>query len=145
MPIDLLVRYLHFLGIFIWVATLTVEWVLIKPEMSRRSLKRLAKIDGLYGLSAILVVSMGFLLWLKVGKPAEFYNGNHIFYTKVGLAVLVGLLSIYPTIFFAKQSKGKDLDEMVVIPASIRKTVTVELILMAIIPLLATLMAGGIG
>lgn len=145
MTLDILVRYLHFLGIFLWIGSLTAEWVLLQAEVSRKTIKRLASIDRLYGFSAILVVGMGFLLWFVVGKPAEFYNSNGIFHLKIGLAIIVGLLSLYPTIFFARNRKGTDLDTLIVIPLRVRQIVLLQLLIMALIPLLATLMAAGIG
>lgn len=142
---EIIVRYLHFIGIFTWVSALAAQWLLLQPVLTRRAIQRLAKIDMVYGLSAVLVVGMGLTLWFGVGKPAEFYNTNGIFHLKVTLAVLVGLLSIIPTIFFARQRKGNAPEELVEVPAKIKRIVTLELILMAIIPLLATLMAAGIG
>lgn len=144
MTIDIIIRYLHFLGILTWACTLVAEWVILRPELSRAELQRLARIDGVYGLSAIVVVATGLVQWLAVGKPADFYTGNMIFYTKVSLAVVVGLLSIYPTVFFLRERKG-EADDLVTIPARVRQFIRWELILLTIIPLLAALMANGVG
>lgn len=142
---EAIVRYLHFIGIISWVSALVAQWFLLKPSLSRAEIQRLAKIDTVYGISAVLVVGMGLTLWFGVGKPAEFYNSNGIFHAKVGLAAVVGLLSIAPTVFFARNRKGDDPAEAVDVPASVRRIVLLELAIMAIIPLLATIMATGIG
>ena len=142
---EIIVRYLHFIGIFTWVSALVAQWLLLQPEMRRSEIQRLARIDLVYGLSAVLVVGMGLTLWFGVGKPAEYYNSNGLFHLKVSLAVVVGLLSIYPTVFYAKERKGDDPDQRIAVPPKIKRFVVLELILMAIIPLLATLMAAGIG
>lgn len=142
---EAIVRYLHFIGILSWVSALAAQWLLLKPSLSRAEIQRLAKIDTVYGISAVLVVGMGLTLWFGVGKPAEFYNSNGIFHTKVGLAAVVGLLSIAPTVFFARNRKGDDPAEVVEVPASVRRIVLLELAIMAIIPLLATIMATGMG
>ncbi|MEL6357928.1 MAG: DUF2214 family protein, partial [Bacteroidota bacterium] len=141
----ILIRYLHFLGIFVWIGTLVAEWTLLQPELPRRTIKRLIKIDRVYGVSAIFVVAMGLLMWLGVGKPAEYYSNNPLFILKVTLAIIVGLLSIYPTRFFSRQRKGEDLDTMIVIPVRVRQLVLAQLLTMIVIPLLATLMAAGVG
>ena len=142
---DLLVRYFHFLGIFVWVGALGVEAILLADQLSRRTLRQLLRIDRVYGLAAIIVVATGLLQWFVVGKPAEFYTPNPLFHTKVGLAILVGLLSIYPSIFFSKNSKGEDVEIMVAVPKRVRQLVYWQLLLMALIPLLAVLMAAGVG
>ena len=85
-------------------------------------------------------------LWLgEIGKPAAFYTENHLFLTKVGLFVIVGLLSIHPTIFFLKNQKGEDDTELVDIPKSIKIVLRIELLILFTMPLLATMMAKGIG
>lgn len=144
MALDILFRYLHFISIFTLVASVVGEHLLLKKEMTRREIRRMAIVDGVYGLSAILVVAAGLTLWFGVGKPAEFYSRNWIFHTKVGLAILMGLLSIYPTVFFIKNRKG-DQEEIVSIPLGIVWTIRAELLIILIIPLLATIMAKGIG
>ena len=87
--------------------------------MSRYEIKRIPKIDGIYGLGAILVLVAGLLLWFAVGKPAQFYSRNWIFHTKLTMFVVLGLLSIYPTIFFLKNRKGDDLDTEITVPKAV--------------------------
>jgi putative membrane protein len=141
---EILLRYLHFISIFAVVSTVVAEHLILKPQMTRREIKRLSSIDGVYGLASILVVGAGLTMWFGVGKPAEYYTQNWIFLTKMGLFVIVGLLSIYPSVFFARQRKG-DPAELVELPNSIKWSIRAELLLLALIPLMATLMARGIG
>lgn len=144
MHLEIFVKYLHFVCIFIIVSVIVVEHLLLKPEMNRKAISQLARIDGLYGMSAVLLLAAGFTLWFGVGKPAIFYSHNWIFHFKLGLFLCVGLLSIYPTVFFIKQRKG-DPDEMVSIPKKIKILIRMELLLLFTIPLLAVLMAKGVG
>ena len=125
------------------VAALFAEWVLIKAEMKRSEIKRIGRIDGLYGVGAILVVLAGLALWLWVGKPAEFYNENGLIHVKLGLFTLVGLLSIIPTIFYLKNGKG-DPEETVSIPVKIKILISVQLIILILMPFLASAMALGV-
>jgi putative membrane protein len=138
------IKYAHFLSIFFIVASLSAEYILLKNEMTRKEIGRLATIDGIYGISALILLAAGFSLWFWVGKPAEFYSKNWIFMTKLTLFIIVGLLSIIPTIYFLKQRKG-DVGEIVVIPKKIKMMVRIELLILFLIPLLATLMSKGIG
>ncbi len=145
MMAEILVRYFHFLGIIAIVGGLVGEHLIMKPVMSRREIKRMAILDAVYGAGAIVAIGMGFTLWFGVGKPADFYSQNWIFHTKVGLAILLGILSLPPTLFFNKHKKGKDLDTQIELPKRIMMFIRIELLLLVIIPLCATLMAKGIG
>lgn len=144
MEFELICRYLHFICIILIAGTLTAEHLLLKPRMSRGELNRLSRIDLVYGISAIVLVFAGLSLWLWVGKPAEFYSKNWIFHLKLTLAIALGLMSLPPTIYFLKNRKG-DQDEMVDLPKSLIRWVRLELLLLIILPLLAVLMARGIG
>lgn len=138
-------RYLHFLSILTIAATVLSEYLLLKPVMTRKEIARLSKIDAFYGLAAIVLLGAGLTLWFGgISKPTFFYSKNWIFHLKVGLFALVGILSIYPTVFFIKQRKG-DAAENIAIPSKLIWMIRLELILLLIIPLLATLMARGIG
>jgi len=140
----IIVKYLHFLGIFGVVGTLLIELFYVKSAMSREQISRISKIDGIYGLSAIIVLFAGLTMWFWVGKPAELYSRNWILHTKVTLFIVVGILSIFPTVFFLKQRKGSPNDQ-VTIPSKIINMIRLEVFLLFIIPLLAVLMANGIG
>jgi len=142
---EIFLKYLHFLCIFAIVASLAGEHLLLKKQMSRTEIKRLSILDAVYGIAALLLLAAGLTLWLGgVGKPTTFYSNNWIFLLKIGLFSLLGLLSIYPTIFFLKERKGEATD-LVAIPSSIFWLVRLELLLLAMIPLCASLMAKGIG
>jgi len=112
--------------------------------MTRLELKRLSRIDAIYGLAALTLLGAGLKLWLGgVGKPAAFYSQNWIFQLKLTCFLTIGLLSIYPTVFFIK-NRG-DQNEVVKIPPTIFWLLRMELILLFIIPLLAGLMSRGFG
>lgn len=138
------VRYVHFVSIFFIVSAVAAEYILIKDSMTRKEIKRLSLIDAIYGVNAIILLAAGFSLWLWIGKPAEFYSKNWIFHTKLLLFIIIALLSIYPTVFFIRERKG-DQNEKVTIPTKIKLMIRIELLLLFIIPLLAGLMAKGIG
>lgn len=145
MTTELFLRYIHFISIFAIVGSLTSEHLLLRSTLSRLEIKRLSNIDGVYGMAALTLLAAGLTLWLGgYGKPTSFYSQNWIFHTKIGLYVVIGLLSIYPTVFFLKNRKG-DPEENVTIPKSIFWMIRIELLLMFILPMLAGLMSRGIG
>jgi len=145
MNTEIILRYVHFISIFAIVGSLMSEHLLLKKEMTRLELGRIARIDAVYGIAALSLLAAGLTLWLgSIGKPAVFYTKNWIFHTKLTCFILIGLLSIYPTVFFIKNRKGNP-DELVKIPSIIFWMLRFEILLLFIIPLLAGLMAKGIG
>ncbi len=144
MTLEIVLRYLHFISIFAIVGSLVSEHLLLKQTLLRSEIKRLAVIDAVYGIAALTLLVVGLTLWLgSVGKPAAFYTKNWIFHTKITLFATIGILSIYPTVFI-KNRKGNATD-VIQIPKSIFWLLRFELLLLFIIPLLAGLMAHGIG
>ena len=140
---DIIVRYIHFLGIIGLSAALIGEHLLIAPKVSAKRLRQLAVVDGIYGFSAILVLVAGLLLWFWVGKPADFYSKNWVFHLKVTVFVVIALLSIYPTVFLMKNRKTQK--EFVEIPKKLIMLLRIEILLLLILPLLAVMMSRGIG
>ncbi|MCA4897920.1 MAG: DUF2214 family protein [Bacteroidota bacterium] len=145
MTTELFLRYIHFISIFAIVGSLVSEHMLLQKELTRAQLARLAKIDAVYGIAAIALLAAGLTLWLgSYGKPAVVYSKNWVFHTKVSLFVIIGLLSIYPTVFFLKSRKGNP-EENVQVPPVVFMMLRLELLLLFIIPLLAGLMSRGVG
>ena len=134
--------FLHFLSAFGLVSTVILERVLFKPSLSATEVKRLAKIDGLYGLSAITVLIVGFLRVFYFEKGSEFYFSNPMFHIKLTAFIIIGLLSIYPTVKLLKWRKSK---EDITIDPDVFKRITrvlnIELILLVVLMLSASLMA----
>lgn len=145
MNLEIVLRYIHFISIFAIVGTLVSEHLLLKKQLTRAEIGRLARVDAVYGIAALTLIAAGLTLWLGgVGKPSEWYTKNWIFHTKLTCFLTIGLLSIYPTIFFIKNRKGNP-DEVVQIPGKLFMMLRLELLLLFIIPLLAGLMSKGIG
>lgn len=141
---EILLRYLHFISIFAIVGALVSEHLLLKKEMTPLEIKRLSRIDAIYGLAALTLLGAGLTLWFSgIGKPTIYYSKNWIFHLKITCFAIIGLLSIYPTIFFIK-NRG-DQNHAVKVPAIIFWLLRFELLLLLIIPLLAGLMAKGVG
>jgi putative membrane protein len=145
MTTEILLRYIHFICIFTIVGTLVSEHLLLKKEMTRKEIAGLAKIDAVYGIAALTLLIAGFTLWLgSYGKPSVYYTKNWVFHLKLTAFICIGLLSIYPTVFFLKQRKGS-ADEIVTVPKTVFTMLRLELVLLFIIPLLAGLMSRGVG
>jgi putative membrane protein len=144
MTTEIILRYLHFVSIFTIVSALVAEHLLLKKRMTPTELGRLSRIDAVYGVAALTLLAVGLTLWLgDIGKPSEFYSKNWIFHLKLTLFTLVGLFSIYPTVFFLKNRDSKQ--DILEVPSLVFWMIRLELLLLFIIPLLAGLMAKGNG
>jgi len=137
-------QYAHLIGFASLVAALILELVLHKPEVDGNTARKLAMADALYGVSAAVVLITGLLNVFYFGKPAAYYGHNFIFHIKMTVFLLVFLVSIYPTIQFIKARQTQP-DATVSYPRLVRPLLWVEMLLVAIIPLLGVMMARGYG
>jgi putative membrane protein len=144
----LLLEYLHYLSIFVLFALLSVEHVQFKLPLDLRRARSLLITDLAYGACAMLVLITGaWRLWLE--KGLDYYLNNGFFLAKLGLVLLVGLLSSLPTLTFINWRN--DLKAGTVPTPSPRQArwvigiIRLELLLLMMIPLLAVLMARGQG
>jgi putative membrane protein len=115
----------------------------IAPRITGEDARNLARIDGVYGISAVFVFLFGLTLWLWIGKPAEFYSSNPLFHLKVGIFFLAALISLYPTQFFFRHRKSTAQE--IAVPRLLIWALRTEIVLLLILPVLAVLMARGIG
>ena len=141
--------YVHILFVIVIIICLVIEYRGLRYEMKWEKLLSIFRVDGMYGLAAVVVATTGLLNWFYFGKGSDYYTSNTIFIIKFSLFNLVGLLSIYPTVWFFRYKKRHKANPPETIKISnvtrIKTFIAVELTIMAIIPLLATLMANGIG
>ncbi len=140
-----IVTYLHFISIFILFSTLTVELSIIKKDMTRNSILTFRKTDLFFGIFAGLTILTGLLRMYHFGKGVDYYLSNPLFVLKFSLFILVGLLSIYPTVYFLKIKKSKMETEKIKYFKLILLIIRLELILLLLIPFLGVLVAKGIG
>ena len=95
-----LFAFLHHLAAFTLVGALTVEFVLIKDELTIHSARKLVYTDLVFGASAGIMLVVGLLRVFYFEKGASYYFHSLPFIAKLSLFALVGLLSIYPTLTF---------------------------------------------
>jgi putative membrane protein len=142
---NILIPYLHYIGIMALMGSLITEHVMLKPGISKKQLKSLATVDLLYGISLVVVLVTGLLRWFVIDvKGVDFFSKNPLFHIKLTLFVIVVILSVFPTMKFLKWRK-----ESATIPSDkeLKKQlmfIRIELLLMAIIPLLAVMVANGV-
>ena len=145
---EVLVVYLHFAAMTLISVSLAIEYLICVPALARQKVQLLARIDLLYLIAAVLAVATGVARLVWFGKGAGFYLHNPVFYLKLALFVAVGLISVPPTMQYLRWMRGLKTGTDAVADFEVlrvRRYVLVELVLFAFIPLLAVLMARGIG
>lgn len=142
---DFILASLHHLLVFGLVAMLVAESVLLRGTLDRPTLQRLAGIDMGYGLTAMALIAVGICRVVFGIKGSDFYLHNPWFHAKMGAFVLVGLLSILPTVRFLRWRKALAADPIFLPDASeaarMRTIVRFELVLLAAIFIFAAAMA----
>ncbi|TAG81846.1 MAG: DUF2214 family protein [Burkholderiales bacterium] len=148
MSLDANLAILHHLLAFGLVGLLMAEWAVLRGVASPESVRFLSKIDLAYGLVAGLLLIVGYLRLRYGVKGSAFYSGNPVFWLKIAFFFATGLVSIIPTIAFIRWSRA--LKAAGALPASaqwvrMRRLVTLELHLLALVMIFAAIMARGIG
>ncbi|MGZ3237921.1 MAG: DUF2214 family protein, partial [Burkholderiaceae bacterium] len=95
-----LLAFLHFLAAFGIVCTLFFEWLTFSKTPTWIEAKRIQLCDRWYGIFAGIILIVGFLRVYFFEKGSAYYFSNPFFLLKLSLFLIVGLLSIYPTLKF---------------------------------------------
>jgi putative membrane protein len=149
MTLEAILAYLHLLAILTLVVFLSSEAALCRVEwMNAKVVERLGKVDMVYGIASGAVLLTGVArTWWGV-KGTSWYWTNPLLHTKLALFVVIGLLSIKPTMMFARWRK--ELKATGALPSDgqvrlARRLVMVQAHLLVLIPLAAVFLARGFG
>jgi putative membrane protein len=142
-----LFAFLHHLCAFTLVSAVAIEFVLIRGELTLSSARRLQVTDLVLGVAAGALFVIGLLRVFFFEKGADYYFHSHAFLTKFSLFIVIGLLSIIPTMEFLSWRGAISAGQVPVIAAKKLRQVTMvihsELLAIVIILLCAAIMARG--
>ena len=144
-----LIAYVHYLGIILCFGSLLFERLTLKVGLNKNETISMTIADVVYGLAGVAILVTGILRVKYFGQGGDFYTSNPVFWIKVSLYILVGLLSLYPTTTYIlwaiplSKNKLPEISENLV--KRFRLIITTELVGFATIPLFATFMARGVG
>jgi putative membrane protein len=102
---DLLLAATHHvfaLGLF---GLLAMEYAALNPPLL--DLNRVLRLDALYGVSALLMLSVGFARVIWGSKGAGFYLSNPWFWAKMCAFALTALISLTPTFTFLSWRRAR--------------------------------------
>ncbi len=132
---------LHFLTVGALAAVLFAEWSQLRGRLEAGQIGFLLKLDLSYLLLAVLVLASGFARATLGDKPWVFYAHHPAFHAKLGLFVLIGLISVVPTFRFFRWRRAGVAEQAEVLAT--RRWLLAELLLLPLIPLCAVLLARG--
>lgn len=149
MDLDLLLASAHHLSVFTLVAIYAAEWALLRPGLSGQRIAQLARIDAAYGVLAGVVIIVGIMRVIFGALGWQYYVANPVFWAKMAAFVVVGLLTIPPTLAIRRWAKaGKGMNEYAPPEAEIRRHrrfVHLQAGVLLLIPIFAAMMARGYG
>ena len=149
MTFEAILAYLHLLAILTMVVFISSEAALCRIDwLNAKVVERLARIDMVYGIAAIAVLATGIArTWWGV-KGTAWYWTNPLLHIKLTLFIIVGVLSIFPTLTYLRWRKTLRATGALPTEPEIRKTrklVMIQAHIIALIPLFAVFLARGFG
>lgn len=146
---DLVLASAHHLAVFALVSLFAAEFALLRPGLSGPRIRQLAWVDAAYGAVAGLVIVVGIIRVIFGAVGWEYYVGNHAFWGKMGAFLVMGLLTVPPTMAIRGWLKaggdGADYappaDEL----ARQRRFLHIQAGVLVLIPIFAAAMARGYG
>ena len=149
MELDWTLASLHHLAVFTLVALLASEIALTSGAIEGTAVARLARVDAAFGIAAAAVVVFGVARVFLGDKGAAYYGANSLFQAKMTIFVVVGGLSVLPTLRilrWRREARGHPQFRVEAnAVAKIRRILWLEAGLVALLPILAAGMARGFG
>lgn len=142
--LDLVLAILHHFFVFALFGVLFAEFVLVRKGMDTATVARVPLIDAWYGILAVLIIIVGFSRAVFAAKGWTYYAHDLFFWAKIGTFVVIGLLSVPPTIAYLRWRRAGTVptDEAV---ATIRRYLLGQLLLFPLLLAFAAAMARGYG
>ena len=142
--LDLVLAICHHLLIFALFGVLLAELIFVRKGMAFTAVVRTQAVDLWYGVLAALILAVGFSRAVFAAKGWLYYQHNAFFWAKIGTFLLIGLLSVPPTLRFIawRRVEVSPPDEAV---TTVQRYLHAEIVLFALLPIFAAAMARGYG
>ncbi len=144
---DILIPYLHIIGIMILTGSLMAMYILVTSGLSKTRIELISNMNVLYWVVLAVILITGLIRWFMIGKHASFYNDNPLFHTKLTLFAIIAILAVFSSIRIGKWKSLTNMGRLADI--SDRESdkflwlLRIQFLLIAIIPFLAIMVADG--
>lgn len=123
MTFEAVLASVHLLAILTLVVFLTSQAALCRMEwMNAAVVQRLAKLDMIYGMAAIVLLLSGIARLVWGVKGVGGYVASPLFHLKMTLFVIAVLLSLKPTFTFRRWKKALDATGQLPVAEEIKQT-----------------------
>lgn len=149
MDIDLILASAHHLAVFTLVGLFAAEFAMLRPGLAGARIGQLARIDAAYGAVAGLVIVIGIVRVIFGATGWQYYVGNQMLWGKMGAFLIMGLLTIPPTLALRRWAAAARTDSTYTPPegeiAGNRRFIHLQAAFLLVIPIFAAAMARGYG
>ncbi|MNZ75494.1 hypothetical protein D3C78_939720 [compost metagenome] len=147
MTLEALLAALHLLAVLTLVVFLSSQAALCRTEwMSAAVVRRLARLDLIYGMAALALLITGLARLYWGTKGVSWYVSQPLFHVKMTLFVLTALLSVKPSITFRRWLRALDAGQALPDAEAVRGTrrwIMVQAHLVPVIAVVAVFWARG--
>lgn len=148
MTLEALLAGLHIVAILGLVVFLSSEAALCRGEwMNAAVVQRLVRVDAIYGAAAVAVLLTGLARSYWGFKGNGWYWSQPLLHFKLGMFLLIGLMSLQPTLAFRRWRRRLEADGQLPTEAEIRQVrgrVMLQAHLLVLIPIAAVMLARGV-
>lgn len=149
MDVDLILTILHHILVFTLVGALAAEIAAVRPNMNAEQISHLGILDTALGIVAGLIVVIGFGRVFYGAKGPDYFLSNWVFWAKITCFILVGIISIAPTIRIIGWRRRVRSDPGFRAPPAeaeaVRRFMLIEAALIPLILIFAAMMVRGYG
>ena len=146
---DLVLAIVHHLLVFTLAGILAFEIGTVTLTIKRDEIVRVGRVDSWYGILAGVIIVVGFIRATVAAKGWAYYEVNIFFWAKIATFLVVGLLSIAPTVAIIRWRGALRSDSDFAPPADaicrVRGYLWAEAAFFLLIPVFAAIMARGYG
>jgi putative membrane protein len=146
---DLLLGIVHHLLVFMLAGVLAYEIGTVTLTMKRDEILGVGRVDNWYGILALVIIVVGFIRATVAAKGWAYYEVNVFFWAKIATFVVVGVLSIIPTVAIIRWRNALKSDAAFAPRAEticrVRGYLWAEAALFLLLPVFAAAMARGYG
>jgi putative membrane protein len=142
--LDLWLAIGHHLIIFALFGVIAAEVVMVTRGISLDTVGKVSRVDNWYGVLAGAIVIVGFSRAIFAAKGWAYYSHNAFFWAKIATFVVVGLLSIAPTLRYIRWRRADEAPSAAEVDW-VRRFLYAEVLFFAFLPIFAAAMARGYG